>query len=118
MEQNKPRQYTAEEVREEFFWHLHGMAKYWLSESRTPTPEGKMYGFIHSLLVTFDGYNGGMPGFLLCPTCHPSDPDYHKENGDNWYPTNEEADMECEISCGDMLHDAWNAFCRKHNIDR
>jgi len=113
---NDSRQYTAEEVRQKFFEHLMGLVKFW-DRVDDRSAKGKMYGLIHSLLVTFDGMSGDMPGFLIYPRCHSSDPEYHKDNGDNWYPTNDDAEMECEISCGDMLHDAWGNFCRLYKLD-
>jgi len=115
MSEEVPRQYTAEEVREQFFQYLHTMIRYWSSIGERNVEE-KMSGFVHSLLTTFDGCSGGMPGFLVCPSCHPDDPEYHRENGENWYPANENAEMECEISEGQMLHDAWGAWCRRRNL--
>lgn len=85
--------------------------KYWISVKEDK--EEILFGFIHSLLATFDGCNCGLPGFLIAPSCHPSDPDYHKENNKNWYPTNENNNLKCEIICGEMLHDSWNAYLRE-----
>lgn len=107
---SEPRALTGKEIRDRFFGHVYLILNTIDHDTRLKTSREKLELFAFSLMNVFDGTSCGMGcGFLLVPTCHPSDPDYHREQGENWYPVNEkvEALMEGEISAGDMLHDAF-----------
>jgi hypothetical protein len=110
---SEPRVLTAKEIQTRFFEQVYALIDYCDREDRRPTSREKLELFAFSLMNIFDGTSGGMGcGFLLVPTCHPSDPDYHQEQGENWFPTNEKVQeiMEGEISDGDMLHDTFINF--------
>lgn len=76
---------TKQEVVEEFLNHVKGMVNYWENEERRPTSRDKLEGLAFSFLVMLDGGSVGMPAFDLIPSPHPSDKEYHQEQGENWY---------------------------------
>jgi len=98
----RPRAYTEAEIREMFIKHLWGIWEYWLKESRQPDTKDKMSGMLHSILATIDGCSGGICGFKVIPNPHPSDKDYNKERGENWFPDN--------IDIGGGLHEIFYKF--------
>ncbi len=102
----EPREYTTEEVREQFLDHIAHMIVYWEQEGRAPTLREKMSGLAFSFLTTLDG-GGDLPGFIVAPTPHESDRKYHQEQGENWYPENHESTVVCDIAA-DSLHEHWH----------
>jgi hypothetical protein len=54
-----------------------------------------------SILVMIDGGSCGICGFDLIPHFHPDDPEYLKNEGENWYPT-------CVINDEVQLHEMFN----------
>lgn len=92
----EPRAYTKKEMRAMFIAHLTHTAKYWATVdlSRPEFQKGiqeqgealyRLEGFLFSVLVALDG-GAGLPGFDLIPSPHPTDEQYHKDNGQNWWP--------------------------------
>lgn len=88
------------------------MAKTKPTEQQPITPahqwvnkDGEVLGLAFSIIVMLDGGNVGMPGFKVIPMPHPSDREYCKQNGENWYPTG------CDI--GGSLHEHWHQEVRK-----
>lgn len=107
---SEPRVKTGEEIRDEFFEHIFQVIDSFADDEKL-SARRKLYLLAFHLMNCFDGTAADLSfGLLLVPTCHPSDPDYHRDNGNNWYPVNEAVEkvMESELSGGDMLHDA---FC-------
>ena len=106
---SEPREKTAEEIRDEFLGYLRTLVAYWLNAERAPTAKEKLEGLVFSTLVALDGGAGGLTGsFYLLPSCHESDPEYLKDNGENWWPTNAEA---LELARGvppGALHEEWS----------
>ena len=106
----KPRQYTAEEMRDMFLDHCWTLVNYW-AQLDNPSPthgenetRARLSGLMHSFLTSMDGMSGNLSfGFTLVPSCHPSDPEYHRDNGDNWYPPNE--NLEADGALSFMMHD-------------
>jgi hypothetical protein len=81
----EPRQYTVDEVRKQVLEYVWGLVDHWLNESRTADTRGKLSGLAFSFMVMLDG-GSVLPGFVVAPSPHPDDEDYHRENGDNWFP--------------------------------
>lgn len=104
----KPRAYTPKEMRAMFIDHLKAITKYWAT---TPLdrPEFRkeleakgevlyrMEGLLFSFLVTLDGGSMDLPAFDLSPlpikfavVPSPADVDeeYHRDQGENWWPQN------------------------------
>ena len=101
---------TSKEIRDEFFNYIFRVIDD-MAEQPNLSVQRKLYLLAFSMMNNFDGTAGDLSfGLLLVPTCHSTDPDYHRDNGGNWYPVNEAVEevMESELSGGDMLHDA---FC-------
>jgi hypothetical protein len=104
----EPREYTAEEIREHFLSHLRMMVDYWASvDIPRDTVKERLDGLAFSFLSMIDGSSGGMPGFRIFPSCHEDDPEYHRENGENWWPVNDGRDLRGEITDGVHLHEMW-----------
>jgi hypothetical protein len=87
MSDNTPREYTAEETRDMLLAHIHRMVDYWHKESRVTDTREKLSGLAFSILVALDGDAASLPGFVVSPAPHPTDKDYHREQGENWFPT-------------------------------
>lgn len=108
----KPRAYTVEEMRNMVIEHLAMMARYWAT-ANLGRPEFKEHlaskgeilyrleGLVFSFLVMLDGGSGDMPAFDLSPSPHEDDEDFHRKNGENWWPSGEIVN-ECQ------LHDLWS----------
>jgi hypothetical protein len=105
---SEPREYTTEEVREMLLRHIWGLIHYWEHDSRTADLHGKMTGLAFSILSTLDGSSVEIPSFLVAPSPHPDDREYHKENGENWFPENHENEINCDI--GGVLHEWFHSF--------
>jgi hypothetical protein len=106
MTMSEPREYTPEEVKQHFLDHIWEMIEYWdklKPRTGARSQRERLEGLAFSLLVTLDGCSGGMPGFIVAPSTHESDKEYHKEQGENWYPQNNDAKVNCDI--GGTLHD-------------
>lgn len=84
---SEPREYTPEEVRTMFLDHIRNMVRYWAREDRVPDVEEKLEGLAFSILVTLDGGADGLPAFDVVPSPHEADKDYHRDNGENWFPS-------------------------------
>ena len=107
-----PREYTDDEARQMFLDHLAAVVRYWLHEDRAPEVEEKMTGLVHSILVAIDGGAAYLPGFLLVPSPHPDDTQFHRDEGENWWPGANDA--EHDIAGG--LHDQWGDACRRAGL--
>lgn len=77
------RPYTPEEVRAAFLRQLKNYAKYWATIPDT-TPLERCEGLVFSILVIFDG-ESELPAMDIKFLPHPTDKDYHRQRGENWY---------------------------------
>lgn len=84
----EPRAYTPEEVRTRFLHGVWDMVDWWDAETQVKSTREKMEGLAFSILAILDGA-GALPSFIVAPSPHPSDEQYHKDEGTNWYPTDE-----------------------------
>jgi len=99
---SKPREYTREEIRKMFLDHFTGMIAYWEKETRVESVHDKLHGLAFSILTALDGGAADLPGFKVVPCPHPSDKEYHRQHGENWFP--EDTDI------GGSLHEE---FCQR-----
>jgi hypothetical protein len=98
-------QITKEEARAKFISRARQIADYWGKAGNTP--EDAADGAIFSLLVMLDGGSGGMPGFIVIPSPHPDDKDYHQSKNEDWYAAPPEGLDDFDIGGG--LHDDFSA---------
>ena len=83
---SKTRAKTAKEVRKEFLQHIHDCSEYWASLS-DKTIQEKCDGLAFSILVMLDGESMDLPAFDVSLAPHPSDKEFLKGRGENWYET-------------------------------
>jgi len=89
------REFTTDEVKEQFINHVKMLIEYW-DKIENKTTKEKLNGFAHSLLATIDGSSVDLPAFVLAPSPHIDDKRYHIENGENYYSENN--NVKCDIS--------------------
>lgn len=99
---SEPRQYTAEEVRDMLISAIWENIEYWEHESRQSTVRDKLEGLAFSILSMLDG-SQHLPGFVLITETHPSDKDYFKSQGKNWFPENDTSSLNEPLAF--MLHE-------------
>lgn len=100
----KPRQYTSEEIREQFLTHIWLLIDDCLKEKRITDERQRLSSLAHSILTALDGYSSGLlGGFHLIPSCHEADPESHRDAGKNWWPSNEDLDLEKHCAISDVL---------------
>ena len=81
-----PREYTAEETRDMLLKKIHALVDYWHRETRVTDTREKLSGLAFSICSALDGGHMGLPGFVVLTNPHPTDKDYAKEQGRNWFP--------------------------------
>lgn len=97
---------TEDEVRQRFLEHVWGMVDYWERETRATTMRERLEGLAFTLLSTLDGCAMDLPAFIVAPCPHPDDKAFNQGEGDDWWPENHEADVQCDISGG--LHELFS----------
>lgn len=113
-----PRQFTGEEERNLFLGHMRTIAAYWSSADSAKggcdpsdalaVARYRCEGVIFSVLVALDGGSGGLPGYRLFPSCDPSDPAFHRAQGENWHAVNEgPGPLDAELTTV-QLHEEWH----------
>lgn len=89
------REYSAEEVKEQFLDYIRDMVRYWskiqLSKGKGPTSQeedirARLDGLAFSILVALDGGAADLPNFQVMCDPHPENKPYCQEEGLNWYP--------------------------------
>jgi len=99
----EPRVMTADEVEAEFLRHVAGIVDYWDKESRVTSAREKMEGVAFSILVLLDGGAALLPAYAVSPRPHPSDEEYRRGQGQNWYPS----DVDIAGSLHEKIHGLW-----------
>lgn len=102
----EPREYTQEEVRSQVLDHVWHMIEYWLKEERQPAARQKLEGLAHSIFAMLDGSSVALPGFIVAPTGHPDNEEFHRSHHEDWFPYNSDKAQEaikCDI--GGSLHE-------------
>lgn len=81
--------------------------RYWLDQKLMST-EDKIEGVIFSILNIFDGGSLIFPKTKIIPSPHPTDKEFHIENGSNYFPEN--VDINADFG---ELHSSWLHFVKK-----
>lgn len=103
----KPRAYTAEEIRHSFLVKVWSMIRYWQTVEK---PHGdRMEGFAFSLLAELDGCGCSFPGFMLVPNPHEDDKQYSIDGGRNYFPPPPEG-LEDITDIAGGLHDLFHVY--------
>lgn len=106
---NKPREKTEDEVRQEFLEAIWSRINYW---KNSDTYEVDKYeGLAFSILSLLDGESCDLPGFIVAPLPSSEDKEYYIDNGENYYPENHNSNVKCDIAGG--LHELFDKY--KHN---
>lgn len=82
--ENKSRELTKDEIKENFLNDLRNIARYWSQVEGTK--ERCCYGAVFSILSLLDGCSCSSPGFAVIPKPHPEDKEYRKNLKENYYP--------------------------------
>lgn len=90
------REYTTEEIRKIFLHRVHLIVLEW--EKQKLPERDKLDGVAFSIMAMLDGCAGNMPGFILAPCPHPSDKQFHQDEGTNWFPENHEVTVKGDIA--------------------
>ena len=98
------REYTTEEIREQFLDHIRVMVNYWDGIPKETTKE-KLSGLAFSILVALDGCAGDLPGFILAPLPHPDDKQFNIDEEENYYPENHEIEDKIKGDISGGLHE-------------
>ena len=96
------RQLTEKEVRGRLLKEIHRIVDYWDKVENRSTYE-KLNGLAFSILSMLDGGYVDLPSFIVAPRPHESDKNFHKDNGENWFPENLNSKIECDL--GGTLHE-------------
>ena len=80
------REYTLEEMQEQFIGHIHALIDYWENESRASTTKEKLEGLAFSILTAIDGESLAVPGYQLIPVTSEENKEYYISQGENYYP--------------------------------
>jgi hypothetical protein len=102
-------QHSKDEMVEMFLQHLRDVGKYWATvklpddckpRGEQSETEYRIEGALFSFLVMLDGGAGdmpafhvvpdgqpGAPAFHIVPDPHPDDEQYHRDQGEDWWPT-------------------------------
>jgi hypothetical protein len=99
---SEPRPMTADELRDDLFASMRRLARFWADAK----PDGKtvlerIEGAMFSVLVLLDGHAGdSVCAYDLVARPHPSDKEYHIEEGQNW--------VEDGTTISELLHEKWH----------
>jgi len=80
----EPREWTQEEIREQFIKYVWSVIEQWHNSTRVDD-FGKLTGVAFSILTAIDG-GAELPSFVLAPRPHETDKQFHIDEGENWYP--------------------------------
>lgn len=93
-----PREYTADELREQFVQQVTTLIRLWVSAPDAPLAQ--LQGLALDILRLLDEGGTHLPRFLVVPLPEEDDKPRHQDEGDNWYAENHEVaeDLACNIS--------------------
>lgn len=115
---NEPKELSVDEAREKFLIKMWQLIDYW---DKTPDSitdgfggfikqgqRERLEGLMHSVLASgFDGAGLDLPPMEIKPILPLGDVEYHKANGENWFPT---------VDIGGDLHSELFTVGKKHNF--
>lgn len=105
------RQYTEDEIKEQFLDHIRMLVHYWDNLETNHTQKERLDGLAFSILGVIDGSSVSLPSFILAPLPHEKDKEFAINNNENYYPQNHKVDIKCDI--GGTLHES---FYKKNKI--
>jgi len=88
MNEEEPREYTVDEVRDMIINKVWNLIDYWSTNPMEYTKRQALEGLAHSLLTMLDGGNVDLPAFLVTPLPSGEDKEYFISQGENWFPQN------------------------------
>lgn len=103
------KEYTKEEILNNFIRAIWDRIDYWESEIRTETSRDKLEGLAFSILSILDGCAMDLPAFIIAPDPHPDDKGFCQEQGENWYPENHDIEIKGSLDKY-QLHEAFYNF--------
>ncbi len=114
----EPHEFTQDEMLAKFLNHLKSIKNYWANVKLEPERDNvqeRLDGLCFSFLTMLDGSSMDIPSCEIVPTPHPSDEEYLKDEGSNWWPNQveklEKSGLKT-ISGGHAMHEFWHAFKR------
>jgi len=108
----RPREYTTDEIQENFLDTVRTIVEYWSTEAiMDDTVETRVNGCAFSIMALLDGCNIGVPGFIVAPIPHQEDRRYRCDNGENWYPENHEIEHMINGDIAGNLHELLAKRC-------
>ena len=112
------RPHTQEEMVKLFLYHLDHTAEYWAKvniDDEVRKIIDKNYagnethyrtaGVVFSILSMIDGCAGDLPAFAIVPQPHPEDEQYHKDQGENYWPTAPDNIYEIAFNTDHAMHE-------------
>ncbi len=99
---SEPRAYTPQECRQIVFRQWRALAQYW-ARLAAAGHDHPFEGFLFSILAEIDGDGTAHPALSLVTRPHPDDEAFHRENGENWWPTG------CDLTEDAPLHEQFSA---------
>ena len=75
---------TKKEAQQEFLNHVHDVSDYWASLP-DKIPQERCDGVAFSILVMLDGESMGLPAMDISLSPHPSNKEFLKSQGENWF---------------------------------
>lgn len=119
-----PHELNYAEIQENFLDRLAEMVRYWhdlpeerFAEATVDPAYYRMSGLVFSILATLDGAAMALPGFIVAPSPHPDDKQFHIDNGENYFPDNSEAEPHIRGDIAGGLHEHWHPVARRHGIE-
>lgn len=83
------REYTKDEIRQQFLAHIHTLVDYWDRQVPDYTCRQKLDGLAFSILAMLDG-TSELPAFIVAPSPHPDNKAFCQGEGENWYQENQD----------------------------
>jgi hypothetical protein len=92
---------TCDEVQERFLQQVRVSVQYW-QHLPDKTVGERLEGLAFSIMAILDGVSS-LPVFIVAPLPHPDDKEFHRDEGEHWWPENHTVAVVCDISGG--LHE-------------
>jgi hypothetical protein len=80
-----PRPLTRDEVQKHFLEYIEVLVDYWERAEGPRSTRDRLEGLAFSILVMLDG-ESALPKFSVCSDPHPNDKEFHRSQGENWFP--------------------------------
>ena len=111
------KQYTKEEVMGMFMDKVWSMVDYWNELEDKKTTRERISGTVFSLLAMLDGA-GEIPSFIVAPSPHPEDKQFHIDENESYFPENHLLETKLKCDLGGSLHDTFYRLDPKKDVSR